>query len=108
MAHVRGYFTQCGMNPEPVVEVNPPSDACPGFRAGLKGIQVYIFGALRQGKRNTYKTEQDNALQRHWLGRFRRRTQIVTRSLEMLKMSIALFARFRVNGHINELPLLLR
>ena len=44
---------------------------------------------LRQGKQNTYTIEQNNALQRHWPGRFRRRTQIVTRSLAMLNKSLA-------------------
>ena len=63
---------------------------------------------LRQGKQNTFKIEQNNALQRHWLGRFRRRTQIVTRSLDMLNKSLALFQRFRVNGNIEELLSLLR
>ena len=63
---------------------------------------------LRQGKRNTFKIEQNNALQRHWLGRFRRRSQIVTRSLDMLNKSLALFQRFRVNGNIEELLSLLK
>ena len=63
---------------------------------------------LRQGKKNTYKIEQNNALQRHWLGRFRRRTQIVTRSLDMLDKTLALFQRFRVNGSIDELLSLIR
>ena len=69
-----------------------------------------IIGArsLRQGKRNTYKIEQNNAQQRHWLGRFRRRTQIVSKSIEMIHASLALFARFRVNGNISELISLLR
>ena len=63
---------------------------------------------LQQGKQNTFKIEQNNALQRHWLGRFRRRSQIVTRSLDMLNKSLALFQRFRVNGNIEELLSLLR
>lgn len=63
---------------------------------------------LQQGKQNTFKIEQNNALQRHWLGRFRRRTQIVTRSLDMLNKSLALFQRFRVNGNIEELLALLK
>jgi insertion element IS1 protein InsB len=64
-----------------------------------------IIGArsLRQGKKDTYKIEQNNAQQRHWLGRFRRRTQIVSRSVEMIHITLALFARFRVNGNISEL-----
>jgi len=63
---------------------------------------------LRQGKRNTYKAEQNNVLQRHWLGRFKRRSQIVTRSLDMLDKTLALFQRFRVNGSIDELLSLIR
>ena len=63
---------------------------------------------LQQGKQNTFKIEQNNALQRHWLGRFGRRTQIVTRSLDMLNKSPALFQRFRVNGNIEELLSLLK
>ena len=69
-----------------------------------------VIGAkrLRQSKRNTYKIEQNNALQRHWIDRFRRRTQIVSKSVEMSEMTIALFARFRVNVSIQELLSLLR
>ena len=69
-----------------------------------------VVGAcrLRQGKLNTYRVEQNNALQRHWLGRFKRRSQIVTRSLEMLDKTLALFQRFRVNGSIQELISLIR
>ena len=63
---------------------------------------------MQQGKQNTFKIEQNNALQRHWLGRFGRRTQIVTRSLDMLNKSPALFQRFRVNGNIEELLSLLK
>jgi insertion element IS1 protein InsB len=69
-----------------------------------------VVGAsrLRQGKRNTYKAEQNNALQRHWLGRFKRRSQIVNRSLEMMDKTLALFQRFRGNGAIDELLSLIR
>ncbi|MBQ4132815.1 MAG: IS1 family transposase [Desulfovibrionaceae bacterium] len=69
-----------------------------------------VVGAsrLRQGKQNTYKIEQNNALQRHWLGRFRRRTQIVSRSIDMINKTLGLFQRFRVNGSIDELLSLIR
>ncbi|GHV52689.1 hypothetical protein FACS1894206_01910 [Deltaproteobacteria bacterium] len=40
-------------------------------------VEVIGAKALRQGKQNTYQVEQNNARQRHWLGRFRRRTQAV-------------------------------
>ncbi len=64
--------------------------------------------SLRQGKANTYQVEQNNFLQRHWLARFHRRTYVVSRSQEMVDMSLALFARFSVSGSINELLSLLK
>lgn len=60
---------------------------------------------LQQGKENTYQIEQNNACQRHWLGRFRRRTQIVSKNQEMVEISIALYARYRTNGTIEEISL---
>jgi len=70
--------------------------------------EVVGSSRLRQGKHNTYQIEQNNARQRHWLGRFRRRSQIVNRSLEMMDKSLALFQRFRINGSIDELISLIR
>ncbi len=45
----------------------------------------------------TNAIERNNGRQRHWLGRFRRRSIIVSWSIEMVNFSIALFARCRVN-----------
>ena len=36
----------------------------------------------------------------HWFGRFKRKSIIVSKSVEMVDLTIALFARFRVNGDI--------
>jgi len=58
-------------------------------------------------KRETTAIERNNGRQRHWLGRFHRRTVIVSRSIEMVNLSIALFARYRVNGTIDDLLSLL-
>jgi len=57
-------------------------------------------------KLETTAIERNNGRQRHWLGRFRRRSVIISRSLEMVNLSIALFAYYRINGHMDELPLL--
>jgi hypothetical protein len=80
------------------------------LRTGMFAVARSQGGAcrLRQGGRNTYKAEQNNALQRHWLGRFKRRSQIVPRSLDMLDKTLALLQRFRVNGTIEELLSLIR
>lgn len=57
-------------------------------------------------KLETVAIERNNGRQRHWLGRFRRRSVIISRSLEMVNASISLFAYYRINGHMAELPLL--
>ena len=36
----------------------------------------------------------------HWFGRFKRKSIIVSKSVEMVNLTIALFARFRVNGDV--------
>ena len=53
---------------------------------------------LIQGKRGTVRIERNNARQRHWFARFKRKSQVVSRSLRMVDLTISLFARFHVNG----------
>jgi len=53
---------------------------------------------LVQTKRETHGIERNNFRQRHWIGRFRRKTCIVSRSKLMVDLSISLFARFKING----------
>ena len=62
---------------------------------------------LKQSKSETPAIERNNCRQRHWLARFRRKSLVVSKSLQMVELSIALFARFRVNGSIEEIPSLL-
>jgi len=57
-------------------------------------------------KLETTAIERNNGRQRHWLGRFRRRSVIISRSAEMVDLSIALFAHYRINGNMQGLPLL--
>ena len=52
--------------------------------------------------------EPSNGWQRHWLVAFRRRSIVVTRTLENLAISMALAIRFRINGSIDELTTLLK
>ena len=54
---------------------------------------------LIQTKRETHGIERNNSTQRHWFGRFRRRTCIVSRSKFMVDLTMSLYARFRVNGN---------
>ena len=45
---------------------------------------------LRTGKHLTYSIEQDNSNIRHYLARFRRRTKVVSKSAEMVDLSLRL------------------
>ena len=53
---------------------------------------------LIQTKRETHGVERNNFRQRHWIGRFRRKTCIVSRCAKMVDLTVSLFARFKVNG----------
>ena len=53
---------------------------------------------LYQGKSQTYYLEQNNGRQRHWFARFRRKSIVVSKTLEMVDLTMALFAKFHVNG----------
>ena len=60
-------------------------------------------GQLYTGKDETHGIERDNARQRHWLARFRRRSIVVSKAQRMVDVSIALFARFAGNNRVNDL-----
>ena len=60
-------------------------------------------GQLYTGKEETHGIERDNARQRPWLARFRRRSIVVSKAKRMVDVSIALFARFAGNAKIGEL-----
>ncbi len=55
---------------------------------------------LVQTKEETHGIERNNCRMRHWFGRFKRSSIIVSKSVEMVNLTIALFARFRVNGDV--------
>src|SRR5215216_2309948 len=60
-------------------------------------------GQLYTGTDETHGIERDNARQRHWLARFRRRSIVVSKAKRMVDVSIALFARFAGNDRIGGL-----
>lgn len=53
---------------------------------------------LLQTKSQTIYVEQNNGRQRHWFARFRRKSIVVSKTLEMIDFTMALFAKFHVNG----------
>ncbi len=50
------------------------------------------------GKDQTHRIESNNARQRHWFARFRRRACVVSRSAAMVNATMALFAHYHCNG----------
>ena len=58
-------------------------------------------------KSQTVYIEQNNGRQRHWFSRFRRKSIVVSKTLEMIDLTMALFARFHVNGSWKEIAPLL-
>ena len=54
-------------------------------------------------RRKLRHTAFNNCQMRHWFGRFKRKSIIVSKSVEMVNATIALFARFRVNGDVFEI-----
>jgi insertion element IS1 protein InsB len=62
---------------------------------------------LVQSKATTHDIERNHCRQRHWFGRFKRKSIIVSKSTEMVDLTMALFAKFWVNGNQDELLSLL-
>jgi insertion element IS1 protein InsB len=58
---------------------------------------------LVMSKAHTDAIERNHSRQRHWFGRFKRKSIIVSKAKEMVELTMALFARFRVNGDVSEI-----
>ena len=58
---------------------------------------------LVMSKARTDGIERHHGRQRQWFGRFKRRSMIVSKSTAMVDLTMALFARFRVNGDVAEI-----
>ena len=53
---------------------------------------------LFQSNSQTICLEQNNGRQRHWFARFRRKSIVVSKTIEMVDLTMALYAKFHVNG----------
>ncbi len=62
---------------------------------------------LVQSKAMTHEIERHHGRQRHGFGRFQRKSIMVSKSQEMVDLTMALFAKFWVNGNQDELLSLL-
>jgi IS1 family transposase len=56
---------------------------------------------LIQTKAETHLIESNNFPQRHWFARFRRKTCVVSRSLQMVELTTMLYAAYHVNRLID-------
>ena len=62
---------------------------------GWRGFtEVIDYNRLTQTKKETWGIENNNGRQRHWFARFRRKTCVVSRSINMVNHTINLFALF--------------
>ena len=52
---------------------------------------------LFMGKDKTVEIEQNNGAQRHWFARFRRKSIVVSKSQEMVDITMAIFTAVHVN-----------
>ena len=65
------------------------------FSDGWDGYAELISpDRLIQTKSQTMGIERNNSQMRHWFARFRRRTCVVSKSIEMVDLTVALFAKF--------------
>ena len=64
---------------------------------------VIPVAKLVMSKARTPGIERNRSQQCHWFGRFKRRSLVVSKSKEMVDLTMALFARFRVNGDVAEI-----
>ena len=64
---------------------------------------AYSVGKHYAGKDQTVCIERNNGRQRHWFARFRRKSIVVSKSEEMLDVTMKLFMHLHVNGGLNQL-----
>jgi insertion element IS1 protein InsB len=58
---------------------------------------------LVMSKKVTVGIERNNCRNRHWFKRFNRKTIVVSKSKEMVDLTMALFAKYRVNGNVYDI-----
>ena len=77
----------------------------PFYRADKWEAYASVFPAdkLIMDKSVTHGIERNNCRNRHRFGRFKRRSIVVSKCREMVDLTMALFARFRVNGDVSEI-----
>ena len=70
--------------------------------------QIINEEKLFQSKSQTIYIEQNNSRQRHWFAHFKRKSIVMSKSLEMVDLTMVLFAKFHVNGNSKNILALLK
>ncbi len=65
--------------------------------------KVFSRDRLVMSKKVTVRIERNNCRNRHWFARFKRKSIVVSKSKEMVDLTMSLFANFRVNGDVSEI-----
>jgi len=73
------------------------TDHWPVYAAVIPAEQLVMSQA------HTDAIERHHGRQRHWFGRFKRQSIIVSKAKERVELTMALVARFRVNGDVAEI-----
>jgi insertion element IS1 protein InsB len=73
------------------------------FKSYKKLEPVAKLATSYMSKAWTDGIERNHCRQRHWFGRFKRKSIIVSKAKAMVDLTMALFARFRVNGDLAEI-----
>lgn len=76
-------------------QFKPTVYATDGFKAYTSVIPEQ---RLAQSKVFTWRVEQHNSNTRHWLARFRRKSKVVSRCAEMVRLSILLLETIHVSN----------
>jgi insertion element IS1 protein InsB len=77
------------------------ADHWKGFGKAIPSHQLF------QGKDKTLNIERNNSRQRHWFARFRRRSLVVSKTLEMVHITLQILAAVHVNRTLTPIFLFL-
>jgi IS1 family transposase len=70
--------------------------------------EVLAENQLSQSKAETHGIERNNSRQRHWFARFKRRSIVVSKSLQMVEATMVLFVYFQKKENLHKLISLIR
>jgi hypothetical protein len=73
----------------------------PAFNNPIAQVDIIPPELLIQTKSETYLIESNNMPQRHWFARFRGKAVCVSRSEDMVDLTVGYYTKFHVNYKMN-------